>query len=262
MQNLQLERPLVSFDLETTGTDPSRDRIVQIALIRVAPDGRRTTMASLVNPQCAIPPEATAVHGIRDEHVRSAPPFSQLRAEVEDFLAGADLAGYNLLNFDLPLLEAEIAREGGCLDVRGLHLVDPMVIFKKQERRDLTAAMRFYCGRDLPGAHAAEVDALATLDVLDAQLARYPDLPRDPEGLHRFCNADREGFVDRSRKFRWTDGGEAAFNFGKHEGRTLREMLADPRDRGYLEWMLGRDFPEEVKAILREALAGVMPRRP
>jgi DNA polymerase III subunit epsilon len=261
MQHLQLDRPLVCFDLETTGTDVAKDRIVQIALIRVEPDGRRTTLSTLVNPQRPIPAEATAVHGIKDEHVRSAPSFSQLRAEVEEFLHGADLAGYNMVRFDLPMLEAEVRREGGALDTREARLLDAMVIFKLKERRDLSAAVQFYCGRDLEGAHSAEVDALATLDVLDAQVGRYPDLPRDSAGLHEFCNEGHDRYVDRTRKFRWTEVGEAAFNFGKHEGRTLKEMVANGRDRGYLEWMLEKDFTEEVKGILRDALDGVLPRR-
>jgi len=261
MQHLQLDRPLVCFDLETTGINVSKDRIVQIAMIRVEPDGERKIMSTLVNPQCAIPPESTAVHGIKDEHVRSAPSFSQLRAEVEEMLEGADLAGYNMVGFDLPLLEAEVRREGGRLDTREARLLDAMVIFKLMERRDLTSAVRFYCDRELEGAHSAEADALATLDVLDAQIGRYADLPRDAAGLHDFCNQGRNKFVDRSRRFRWTEQGEAAFNFGKHEGRTLKEMTANPRDRGYLEWMLEKDFPEEVKGILRDALAGVLPRR-
>lgn len=261
MQHLKLDRPLVCFDLETTGTDVSKDRIVQIAMIRVEPDGSRQTLSTLVNPQRPIPPEATAVHGIKDEHVRSAPSFSQLRAEVEEYVHGADLVGYNMVRFDLPLLEAEVRREGGRLDTREARLLDAMVIFKLMERRDLTSAVKFYCDRELEGAHSAEVDALATLDVLDAQVGRYDNLPSDVQAIHEFCNQGRDKFVDRTRKFRWTDSGEAAFNFGKHEGRTLAQMVANPRDRGYLEWMLEKDFTEEVKGILRDALAGVLPRR-
>lgn len=261
MQHLKLDRPLVCFDLETTGIDVARDRIVQIALIRVEPGGERRVLSTLVNPQRPIPPEATAVHGIKDEHVRNAPPFSQIRAEVEEFLAGADLAGYNMVQFDLPLLEAEVRREGGHLDTRDSRLLDAMVIFKRMERRDLSSAVRFYCDRELEGAHSAEADALATLDVLDAQVGRYAEVPADAESLHEFCNGDRGKYVDRTRKFRWTDTGEAVFNFGKHEGRALRDMCGDKRDRGYLEWMLGKDFPEEVNSILRDALAGVFPQR-
>ena len=259
MQNLNLDRPLVCFDLETTGTDPQKDRIVQIALIRVEPGGARRSFTTLVNPQRPIPPEASAIHGIRDEHVRSSPPFCQIRDDVEDILEGADLAGYNMVRFDLPMLEAEIRREGGRFEAKGRRLLDAMAIFHKKEPRNLEAAVRLYCGRDLEGAHSAEVDAEATLDVLDAQLAHYPDLPRDPEALHAFCNPDADRWVDRTRKIRWTDTGEAAIAFGKHEGRTLRDLVQN--DRGYLEWMLNKDFSEEVKGILRDAMNGTYPVR-
>jgi DNA polymerase-3 subunit epsilon len=129
------------------------------------------------------------------------------------------------------------------------------------EPRNLAAAVRFYCDRELDGAHSAEADALATLDVLDAQLAHYADLPRDPDQLHAFCNPDEGRYVDRARRFRWNDQGDAVFAFGKHEGRSLREMVANPKDRSYLEWMLGKDFSEEIKAIIRDALGGVFPVR-
>jgi len=261
MQHLHLDRPLVCFDLETTGIDTSKDRIVQIALIRVETNGERSTLSTLVNPQRPIPPEATAIHGIKDEHVRNEPSFSQIRAEVEEFLKDADLAGYNMVRFDLPLLEAEIKREGGHFIAQGRRLLDAMVIFKKMERRTLEGAVRFYLDQELPGAHSALVDATATLDVLDAQVGRYTEIPKDSEALHTFCNPDEGKYVDRSRKFRWTESGDAAFNFGKHEGRTLRDMVANPRDRGYLEWMIGKDFNEEVKGILRDALDGAFPRR-
>jgi DNA polymerase III subunit epsilon len=261
MQNLQLDRSLVCFDLETTGTDVQRDRIVQIALIRVEPGGGRRTLATLVNPGRPIPPGATAIHGIGDADVREAPPFAGIRAEVERFLAGADLAGFNMVRFDLPLLEAEIERAGGKLDLAGRRLLDAMTIFHQREPRTLEAAMRFYCDRELAGSHSAEVDATATLDVLDAQLARYPDLPRDPAGLHAICNPDEGLFVDRTRKFRWNEAGEAVIAFGKHDGKTLRAMAADPASRGYLEWMRSKDFSGEVKDILDRALAGVFPVR-
>ena len=261
MKNLTLDRPLVCFDLETTGIDVQKDRIVQIALIRVEPGGDRRTYSTLVNPQRPIPAEASAIHGIRDEHVRNAPSFSQIRTDVEEFLEGADLAGFNMVRFDLPLLEAEIRREGGRFDARDRRLLDAMRIFHKMEPRNLEAAVRFYCDRELEGAHSAEADASATLDVLDAQLGRYESLPRDPAALHAFCNPGHDRFVDRTRKFRWNDQGEAVFAFGKHEGRSLKEMVANPKDRGYLEWMLGKDFPEEVDGILKDALDGVFPVR-
>lgn len=276
MQNLRLERPLVCFDLETTGTVVMLDRIVQIAMIRVEPDGGRRSFDTLVNPETAIPPGATAVHGIDDAMVADAPTFAAIRPEMEAMLEGADLLGYNMIRFDLPLLKAEIERAGGRLDLAGRRLLDAMAVFHRMEPRNLEAAVRFYCGRELAGAHSALADAEATLDVLDAQLARYADLPRDAEALHAFCNQRRDGrgggpggengprderFLDGKHKLYWDETGEAALAFGKHKGKTLRRMAADARDRTYLEWMLTSDFSPEVKDILTRALAGDFPAR-
>lgn len=261
MQNLKLDRPLAVFDLETTGVDPDKDRIVQMAIVRVEPDGRRTTFETLVNPECSIPPEATRVHGIRDEDVRDKPTFSQIRREVEEYLAGAALGGFNSINFDAPLLQAELRRSESDLDLRTFKQVDAMRIFHRMEPRDLTAAYRFYCDQELVGAHSALADTEATLAILDAQVGRYPEVPDQLEALHTFCNPDEGRFVDRSRKFKWDDRGEAVFTFGKYRGSGLRDVCADDRGRGYLEWMLNKDFNEEVKDILRQALGGVFPRR-
>ncbi len=259
MQNLRLTRPLVVFDLETTGIDVEKDRIVQIGLIRVEPDGERTDWESLVNPERPIPPESTAIHGISDDDVRDAPTFSQLCGEIERRLEGADLAGYNSVRFDQPLLEQELARAGSQLDLKGVRHLDAMRIFHTMERRDLSAAYRFYCDKELVGAHGALPDATATLEVLDAQIARYDEVPDDVEELHRFCNPDEGKWVDRTRKFRFDDKGEAVFNFGKLTGQPLKTVAQG--DRGYLEWMLNKDFNEEVKGILRDALAGVFPQK-
>ncbi len=261
MKNLNLERALVGFDLETTGIDFDKDRIVQIALVRVEPDGRRSTFKTLVDPERPIPPQATAIHGIRDEDVAGAPTFARIRNEVEEMLKDADLAGFNSIRFDLPLLQAEVRRAGGMLDLRGVRHLDAMRIFHAKEPRDLTAACRFYCDRDLTGAHDALADVTATLEVLDAQLARYADLPREAAGLHAFCNPDEGKFLDVHRKLAWNDQGEAVLTFGKFQGRTLQQICALPDGRGYLEWVLGKDFGEDLKAILREALGGVFPRR-
>ncbi len=261
MQNLKLERPLVGFDLETTGIDVDKDRIVQVALIRVAPDGRRATLDSLVNPECPIPSQATAVHGIRDEDVRDAPTFAQLRPEVEEMFKEADLAGYNSIRFDLPLLQAELKRAGGFLDLRGVKHLDAMRIFHTKEPRDLTAAFRFYCDGDLTGAHNALADVTATLDVLDAQVGRYEDVPANVDDLHRYCNPDEGKYLDRQRKLIWNDDGNAVLTFGKFSKSTLQEICALADGRGYLEWMLKKDFNEDLKAILREALDGVFPQR-
>lgn len=261
MQNLKLTRPLVVFDLETTGINVEKDRVVQIAMIRVTPDGGRTTFETLVNPERPIPAEASAVHGIRDADVRDQPTFSQIRREVEEYLADADLAGFNSVNFDLPLLQTEIKRAGGEMDFRGVRHLDAMKIFHKMERRDLTAAYKLYCGKDLTGAHNALADTEATLEILDAQIARYDEVPDEVDALHRFCNPDEGKYVDRKRKFIWTDNGEAAFTFGKYQGQSLNEVVTDQRGRGYLEWMLGKDFSEEIKGILRDALDGAFPKK-
>jgi DNA polymerase-3 subunit epsilon len=252
---------LVVFDLETTGIDVEKDRIVQIALIRVTPDRARETYQTLVNPERPIPPEATAVHGIKDADVRDQPTFAQIRNDVEAFLDGADLAGFNSVNFDLPLLQAELRRAGSEIDYGDVRHLDAMRIFHRMERRDLTAAYRFYCGKELVGAHNALADTEATLEILDAQIARYDEVPDEVEALHRFCNPDEGKYVDRKRKFIWNDQGEAAFTFGKYQGQSLNEVVADQRGRGYLEWMLGKDFSEEVKGILRDALDGAFPKK-
>jgi DNA polymerase-3 subunit epsilon len=261
MKHLRLTRPLTFFDLETTGVDPENDRIVQIALIRVEPGGARQTFETLVNPGCPIPPQATAVHGITDEEVRAQPPFAAIRGDVERLLTGSDLAGYNSIRFDAPLLMNELRRAGSELDIGGARHLDAMVIFRTMEPRNLTAAYRKYCGKDLVNAHSALADTEATLEILDAQVAFYDAVPDDVDALHVLCNPDEGRFVDRGRKFVWNDEGQAVFTFGKHQHEVLNLVASDPRKRGYLEWMLGKDFSEEVKGILREALAGVYPRK-
>ncbi len=261
MKHLKLDRPLAVFDLETTGIDPDKDRIVQMAIIRIEPDGRRTTFETLVNPEMPIPPEASKVHGIKDEDVRDKPTFSQIRREVEEYLRDAVLAGFNSINFDTPLLMAELHRAEADLDLRGVKQLDAMRIFHTMERRDLTSAFRFYCDEDLVGAHSALADTEATLAILDAQVGRYEEVPNEVEELHRFCNPHEGKYVDRRRKFIWDDNDQAVFTFGKYKGQNLPEVCKDQRGRGYLEWMLGKDFNEEVKDILRSALDGVFPKR-
>jgi len=261
MQNLQLTRPLVVFDLETTGIDVEKDKIVQIAMIRVEPGGGRKTFETLVNPERPIPPAASNVHGILDADVRDKPTFSQIRQEVEEFLTDADLAGFNSVNFDLPLLQAELSRVNSEMDFPGVRHLDAMKIFHRMERRDLTAAYKLYCGKELTGAHNALADTEATLAILDAQIARYDDVPDEVDALHRFCNPDEGRYVDRKRKFVWDDKGEAEFTFGKYQGKSLNTVVADQRGRSYLEWMLGSDFSEEIKGILRDALDGAFPKK-
>jgi len=253
---LELRRPLAFVDLETTGTDPATDRIVEISVLRLDPDGTRTSRTRRVDPERPIPAEATAVHGIRDEDVAGQPAFRQLARSLLEFLEGADLAGFNVCRFDLPLLEREFRDAGLDLGLSSRGVVDAMTVFHRKERRDLTAAVRFYLDRAHEGAHGAAADVEAAADVLLAQLDRYPDLPRTVEELDAWCRP--EGAVDRAGKFVWS-GGEPVFSFGRARGRSLREVARDDPD--YLRWILKSDFPDDARALVEGALRGAIPRK-
>ncbi len=259
MRNLRLHRPLVFFDLETTGIDVVKDRIVQIGLVRIEPDGSRRTYEFLVNPQRPIPAQATAVHGITDADVAGEPTFRQIAPEIAPLFADADIAGYNSVRYDLPLLVEEFQRAGQTFETAGRRHLDAMTIFHKKEPRHLAAALRFYCGTELQDAHTALADASATMEILDAQLERYEDLPRDLDDLHSFCNPDEDDWVDRTRKFAWNEGGEVVFAFGKHRGKSLQEIARSTP--GYLDWIADSEFPTEVKQIARDALVGKFPTK-
>ena len=253
MTNLSLARPLAFFDLETTGTDPSRDKIVEIAVVRVDPGGGREIRTRRINPERPIPPDATAIHGIRDEDVKDEPTFRQVARGLLDLLADADLAGFNVHRFDVPLLDREFRDCGMDLALSGRRVVDAMTIFHRKEPRDLSAAVRFFLGREHAGAHGAEADVLASLDVLEAQLARYPDLPRSVEALNAWAYPVPAGAVDRTGKFVLREG-EIVFAFGKQRGKALREVARAQRD--YLEWILKQDFPDDARQIVAKALRG------
>ena len=250
MRHLLLDRPVVFFDLETTGTDAATDRIVEISALRVETDGRRQARTRRLQPERKIPPDATAVHGIRDEDVLGAPTFRQIARGLLEFFEGADLAGFNVARFDVPLLERELRDCGHDLGRAGRRVIDAMTIFHRKERRDLTAAVRFYLQRDHAGAHSAAADVEATIDVLEAQLERYADLPRDVDELDRWLRPRKRDVVDPEGKFVWRDD-EAAFAFGKHRGRPLREVASEEDD--YLAWLLETDFPAGAKEIVGEA---------
>ena len=264
MRRLRLQRPLVVFDLETTGTDIGRDRVIEIGLVRLEPDGRRADWVRRVNPGVPIPPEATAIHGITDDDVRDAPPLEAIAEELTRLLEGADIAGYNSLGFDWPFLAAELERVGRPLDRSGPRHVDAMRIFHLKEPRDLSAALRFYCGRDHGGAHSALADASATLDILEAQIRRYEDLPDEVAGLDTFCVPGRSDRIDPEGKFVWNKDGEPTFTFGKYKGRTLKAVLAE--DPSYFRFLqrddLERPFSPEVRRLAREAASGRLPVRP
>lgn len=257
MAKIELDRPLVVFDLETTGTDTATDRIVEISVLRLDPGGQREQRTRRINPGRPIPAEATAVHGIRDEDVRDAPTFASVARGLLEFIGEADLSGFNVARFDVPLLERELRDCGLDLRLAERRIVDAMTIFHRKEPRDLSAAARFYLDRDHAGAHAAEADVTLTLDILEAQLERYEDLPRSVGELDGWCRPVVANAVDREGKFVWKDG-EATFAFGKHQGQSLRRVAGE--HRGYLEWISKSDFPDDVKQLAAQALDGRYPQ--
>lgn len=255
MSELCLRRPLAILDLETTGTSPRDDRIVEIAVLKLFPDGSQEVRCRRVNPERLIPAQATEVHGITDSDVAGEPPFRKLAKALFDLLADCDFAGYNIAKFDLPLLQAEFKRVGLDFSWKDCAVVDAMSIFHAKERRDLLAAVKFYCGEEHPKPHSAEQDAVATLSVLRAQLQRYEDLPRDVEGLHAFCHPRGPDWVDAEGKLLWRDGA-VCMGFGKHLNAPLAKLAKENPD--YLDWLLRGDFSDEVKHLVRSALAGTL----
>jgi DNA polymerase III subunit epsilon len=250
---ISLDRPLVFFDLETTGLDLKKDRIVELALIRVSPTGDVMERVRRFNPGMPIPPEATAVHGITDEDVADEAPFCARARALADMLEGCDLSGFNVRRFDVPLLIEEFKRCGIDFDLSGSRVVDMQNIFHREEPRDLTAAARFYLGREHEEAHTALGDIRTSAAVLGAQLERYPDLPRDLEGLHAYCEEFRPTRTEVDRWFSSEEDGRV-LRRGKHKGVPLAKLARD--DPGYLRWMLGADdMDEEVLRLVREALA-------
>ena len=245
---INLNRPLVFFDLETTGTDIANDRIVEISLLKLFPSGNEDLKTFLINPGIPIPAEATAIHGITDEDVKDKPSFSALSEILLGILSNSDLCGYNLLKFDFPLLRMEFARNKIEFNTVGVNLIDPMRIFMKNEPRDLTAALQFYCGENLEDAHSAEADTIATKKVLLSQIQKYADVPGTVPELSSYSIEGQKRFADITGKLMYNDKNEIVFSFGKHKG----ERVIDNAD--YCGWVLGADFPEDTKAIVRQLL--------
>jgi len=248
---LPLDRPLVVFDTETTGTNPRIDRIVEIACVKVYPDGRQEQWVRRFDPGIRIPPASTAVHRITDRDVAGLPKFSDSARELADFLEGCDLAGYNMTGFDLPVLRNEFHRSGVAFDVTTRRLVDGQRIFFAREPRNLSAAARFYCDTEHDGAHGALADAVMTLRVILGQLGRYSDLPHSVAELHeQFC-AGIDQDMDPEGRIRLVNG-EPTINFGRHRGRSLRALSRE--EPGVLRWILKGDFSRFVKEIVGKFL--------
>lgn len=259
----QLKRPLVFFDIESTGTEPGFDRIIEICLLRVepAPKGVQEPKTWRINPGIRIPREATEVHGITNEAVASCPGFAKVADELLAEVEGADLAGFAITRFDLKLLQAEMNRAKKKFDWSQSKLLDAQVIYHRKEPRNLGAALNFYCGHELVDAHGAKADTVATLEVFAGQLERYADLETRMDHLHEVSSSyGSNNFVDPGRRFLWRDG-EPTFNFGKLRGKALRRCASDPNDREYLRWILGGNFEDVVKNIVRDALEGKILRR-
>ena len=258
LKNLQLNRPLAFIDVETTGLRPYSDRIVELSILKIHPDGTEEYKSHRVNPGVSIPAETTAIHGITDADVASEPMFQQYAKSVRDFLEDCDIAGFNAIKFDLPCLEAEFARANVEFSRNDRYFIDSQIIFHQREPRNLQAAYQKYCNRDMVNAHSAEEDAKVSAEVLDGQLEIYPDLPTDVPGLSALCYRVEKNYIDSEGKFIWVEG-EAVCNFGRHKGRLLREITVD--NPGFFEWIIHRDFSSEIKDMSIKALKGEFPKQ-
>jgi DNA polymerase-3 subunit epsilon len=253
MPSLQLKRPLAVIDLETTGTNVATDRIIEIAIVKVFPDKTTQTKVKRIHPGMPIPAVTTAIHGITDEDIKDCPTFKQCANELRQYLDNCDLAGYNSNRFDIPLLVEEFLRSGLEFDVKDRKFIDVQKIFHLMEKRTLSAAYKFYCDKDLTNAHSAEADALATYEILEAQLARYEQLQAEVAPLADFTKED--DYVDFARRMVMQNGVEV-FNFGKYKGRPVRDVLKiEPQ---YYDWMMKADFPLNTKQKLTEIYHNMM----
>lgn len=246
--NLILNRPLVIFDLETTGINTSKDRIVELFMIKVQPDGSRTDLFQRFNPGIPIPPEITAIHGIRNEDVAAEPAFESKAAELNAFLINCDFAGFNSNKFDFPMLVEEFYRAGIDFEVSKRKFIDAQKIFHIMEPRNLSAAFKFYCNKELDNAHSAKADTEATWEIIQSQLDKYQQLQPNIEFLHEFsgqCN-----LVDLAGRMIYNDKKEIVFNFGKHKGKKVTDVFKS--DYGYYDWMMNGDFPLQTKKILTQ----------
>ena len=264
---IKLRRPLIVFDIESTGTSPRADRIIELAAVRLNPNGSRDEKTWLINPERKIPVETIAIHGITDAEVADCPYFRDVALDILTFFADCDLAGFSAGFFDIPILNEEFLR-CGITDFRPetRALVDAQKIYHKFEPRNLSAAMRFYCNREIEEiglAHSAMTDTKATIEVLIGELNRYPEseLPHDIDALDKMFNAKDPFNVDRAGRWRWSEG-EVVVNFGKKKGEKLRDLVANKDGQSFLKWMIKGDFPPDTRDVAEKALAGIFPAHP
>ncbi len=245
---LNLKRPIVFFDLETTGIQIATDRIVEISILKVYPNGNKESKTWLVNPEIPIPPHCTEVHGITNEKVANEPTFKQLAPEINRMIEGCDLAGFNSNRFDIPLLGEELLRAGIDFSMKNREAIDVQVIFHKKEQRTLSAGYKFYCGKDLENAHSAEADTNATYEILKAQLDKYEDLENSVTALSDFSShtkrADFAGFI------LFNDKNQEILSFGKYKGRVVEDVLKE--NPAYNSWVQNADFPLYTKKVMQQ----------
>jgi len=248
MTQLNLKRPVVFIDLETTGVNVGADRIIEIALLKIHPNGNRDSKSMRINPTIPIPPETTKIHHISDDDVKDCQTFSQVAKDIHAFIGGCDLAGYNSNKFDVPLLIEEFTRVNIDLELVERKLIDVQNIFHKMEQRTLSAAYKFYCSKELENAHSAEADALATYEVLVAQLEKYDSLKNDVDFLSQFSSISKN--VDLAGRIVFNDKGEEVFNFGKYKGKPVTEIFKT--DTSYYDWMMKGDFATNTKNVITQ----------
>ncbi|WGD34026.1 3'-5' exonuclease [Olleya sp. YS] len=243
---LNLTKPICFFDLETTGVNITNDRVVEISILKVFPNGNKESKTWLVNPEMPIPPVVSAIHGITDDRVANEPTFKELASEINTMIKDADLAGFNSNRFDIPLLAEEMLRAGIDFDMKSRVAVDVQTIFHKMEQRTLSAAYKFYCDKSLENAHTAEADTLATYEVLKAQVQLYDELENDTKFLAEFSS--RKKFADFAGFISYNKTGQEVFSFGKHKGKLVTDVL--DQEPGYFGWLLNADFPLYTKKVL------------
>ncbi|WP_340199265.1 exonuclease domain-containing protein [Ascidiimonas sp. W6] len=243
---LKLTRPICFFDLETTGTDVAKDRVVEISILKVFPNGNKESKTWLVNPEMVIPDNVIAVHGITNEKVAGEPTFKELAHQIYQMIKDSDLAGYNSDRFDIPLLAEEMLRSDIDFDMKNKVSVDVQTIFHKMEKRTLSAAYKFYCDKDLEDAHSAEADTMATYEVLKSQLDRYDDIENDMKQLSEFTK--RKHAADFAGYIIYNKDNEEIFSFGKHKGKKVEDVME--QEPGYFGWLLNADFPLYTKKVL------------
>ena len=254
---LNLKRPIVFFDLETTGLDITTARIVQICYIKIMPDGREEERTMLINPEVHIPQECTDINHITDDMVKDMPTFREVARQLADAFKGCDLAGFNSNRYDIPLLVEEMLRAGQDFSIENRRLVDVMNIYHKKERRNLSAAYKFYCGKELEGAHSADADTRATLEVLKAQLDVYDDLENDMEFLHEYSR--KENIADVAGNLIYNDRRQPCFNFGKYKGRPVEEVFR--RDPSYYSWIMDGQFAQSTKRYVTKIKLNMLATR-